>query len=233
MVKRFVFLVVKWVIYINVLNFCFGTLDMLSYGVIGFICGAVIFGVSTWYMIMQTIGYRTELANQHRLEVIEYNKKSSIDELKKRVKQLDDFMRFKNIGPFTKSGTIIFEAMQGILTKHTNIMNLLKDSFSESDLTFIKYTEVLDEVLDLASNNIKSIYKRMSVFDYRANANGITTIGNQYVTEVAELTNNLVLINQKFDNLTHELVSMDTISDDSLLLELTELIDSTKMYKNN
>lgn len=137
-----------------------------------------------------------------------------------------------HLGPFQNMCGGIRDTNNGIYDKYNHILRLLKDSFSETDLTYITYIETLNEVLKLAGSNIKGIVRRFEVFDYKGwSKDRCNTLYTQYVDEVQEFEVKNQEINLKLDNLVHELIKLDEISDVSLK-ELTELIDQTKQYKN-
>ena len=226
-------LIITYIIYVAVLVICFSKnlLNMLNGTVLGYVCGSAVFLVSTGFVVSKTIS-----TTKNDVPLLTTAKKDTPLQLAcQQVLELHNYMKVhRNMGPFESMRMDLYDSTNGLVNKYANIIKLMKESFSEGDLTYVTYSDTLDEVLNLAANNIKGIHKRLSVFDYtNYQKHGIDTLGNQYVTEVTELSNNLNLINQKMDNLIHELVSLDVVSDESLLNDLNEMINQTKLYNKN
>lgn len=138
-----------------------------------------------------------------------------------------------NHNPFrgTQLGDRIQEVASDIASKYNQTVSILKDSFNSTDITFVNYTSVLDNVLKISSAHLKSIKKRIIIFDYREySVNAHNDMCMQYIDEVEDNVIKLEGIEDKFDHLIHELVCLSEISE-APLGELQALIDSTSDYK--
>ena len=131
----------------------------------------------------------------------------------------------------TQYGKCLREVVENIQIKYDKTINVLSDSFNPSDITYQNYVSVLDNVLKLSTKYVKSIKKRLDVFDYREYSNYPNSAQcKEYVKEILEKCTQLDEIGDKFDTLLHELVRLDEISE-TPLLELQKLIETTPDYK--
>lgn len=160
------------------------------------------------------------------------------EETKTEEEKLDDFIAYIknvrnfNLGPFEKQKKLLYDMSMAMKIKYANIQKLLKDSFSETDLTYSTYDSTLKEVLKIFNKNMKGIQKRIEVFDYNAyklDSNNETA--NEYITEVQNLYDNNDVVIEHIDDLMHELVSLDDISE-MPLEKVNMLIEQTQNYKN-
>lgn len=138
---------------------------------------------------------------------------------------------FKYFNNANSIGKRLKESVDNIIVKYDQTIHILQESFNPSDLTYQNYTSVLDNVLRVSTSYVKSIKKRLDVFDYRAYSNN--SEDNQcleYVREIDDKIKQLTDIGDKFDNLLHELVCLDEIST-TPLVELQKLIETTSDYK--
>ncbi len=139
-----------------------------------------------------------------------------------------------NDNPFrnTPLGSRMQETVLDISVKYDQTVKILSESFDPNDITYQNYLSVLDNVLKLSTAHLKSIKKRVCVFDYREWASGhADAMCQQYISEVGEIVGRLEEIGDKFDHLIHELVCLDEISE-APLLELQTLIETTSDYKS-
>lgn len=140
--------------------------------------------------------------------------------------------RYEN--PFnisTHYGRLLKEAVENIQIKYDKTIQVLSESFNQSDITYQNYVSVLDDVLKLSSSYVKSIKKRIDVFDYREyfyHQNSEQC--KEYLKEITDKCGQLDVIGDKFDTLLHELVRLDEISE-TPLLDLQKLIETTSDYK--
>ena len=140
--------------------------------------------------------------------------------------------RYEN--PFnisTHYGRLLKEAVENIQIKYDKTIQVLSESFNQSDITYQNYVSVLDDVLKLSSSYVKSIKKRLDVFDYREyfyHPNSEQC--KEYLKEITDKCKQLDEIGDKFDTLLHELVRLDEISE-TPLLDLQKLIETTSDYK--
>jgi hypothetical protein len=212
------------------LLFCTHIFNLFNGTFLGNICGVLLFTVLTAMLIVITINVvrgKTNTATEPSKSL------TPIEQLKSYFNIWNTkYVKSVNIGPFMPWRSDITDVLTGILKKYENIISLLDDSFSKTDLTYITYIDTLNEVVGLSVSIAKSLFKRFDVFDYQgwckdSNNERYT----QYIAETREYLDKATEINLKMDNLVHELVRLDEISGDSLK-ELNELIDQTKQYKN-
>lgn len=221
-------------------------INLLNGTVIGFICGGVIFTTLTASLLFvnkRISVLALEKKNQLLLtDNAENVKLSSYENFLKTAKAFESFMNTK-FSLKTMSGIAwpfnnvtkkeITDISISFKEKYNNIDSILKESFSSTDLTFIKYKETIDEVTDVFTKNLKGIQKRLMVFDYRNWTNNPNNENaQQYEAEITQMYKQNVDILQRFDKLIHELISLSDISDEPLK-ELTLLIEQTKNYKND
>lgn len=132
----------------------------------------------------------------------------------------------------TKLGDRIQEVAVDISNKYDQTVSILKESFNPYDLTYQNYISVLDDVLKISSAHLKSIKKRVCVFDYRTwSVDRKDSICVKYLEEVETNVVRLEEIENKFDHLIHELVCLSEISE-APLIEMQSLIETTSDYKS-
>ncbi len=160
------------------------------------------------------------------------------EETKTEEQKLEDFityiknMKNFNLGPFENQKKMLYDMSISMKMKYANIKKLLKDSFSETDLTYNTYDTTLNEVLKIFNKNLKGIQKRIDVFDYNAyRLDSKNETANEYINEVKNLYNNNDVVIEHIDDLMHELVSLDDISE-MPLENVNRLIEQTQNYKN-
>lgn len=152
--------------------------------------------------------------------------------------KLEDFisyisnMRNFNLGPFEKRKKQLYDMGVSMKMKYANIQKLLADSFSKGDITYNTYENTLNEVLKIFNKNLKGIQKRIEVFDYNAYKLDTTdSNANEYINEVNTLYDNNDVVIEHIDDLLHELVSLEDISE-MPLEKVNMLIEQTQNYKN-
>lgn len=132
----------------------------------------------------------------------------------------------------TELGSRIQEVAVDISNKYDQTVGILKESFNPDDLTYLNYLSVLDNVLKISTAHLKSIKKRVCVFDYRTwSTDKNDSMCKRYIDEVSANVLSLESIESKFDHLIHELVCLNEISEEPLL-ELQTLIETTSDYKS-
>ena len=132
--------------------------------------------------------------------------------------------------------THLAERMQntisGISVKYDQTLKILSEAFNHGDITYQNYLSVLDNVMKLSSAHLRSIKKRICVFDYRTWSEDTNDeMCRKYINEVETSVVRLEEIGDKFDNLLHELICLNEISEDPLH-EMQNLIESTSDYKS-
>jgi len=117
--------------------------------------------------------------------------------------------------------------------KKLNILeNLLENTFSTTDLTYTTYKSSLDSVISAFNSNLRSIVKRIRVFDLAAwQAGDRSDILKKYVSDIDHLTAQNEEILNKLEYLISELVSLDDPKNFSFS-SLDNLIKQTQEYKN-
>lgn len=168
------------------------------------------------------------------LETDDYQNLSALDKLQRHI-QTFKALRGANQGPFGDVNHQILELSLRLTEKLNNIDYCLKESFSEYDLTYVTYSESLDNVLNLFNRNLSAIEKREKIFDYREWQRGEGTdssLSKVCIEEVNRFhdTNNDIV--DKLDALLIELVQLDTITD-APLEEINKLIEQTQIYKSD
>lgn len=151
--------------------------------------------------------------------------------------KLDGFISFfrsavsHNLGPFDSKKKDFFELCASMRQKNENLRKLLDDSFSPDDLTYKTYISTMDEVMKIFNSNLNGIRKRLEVFDYAEwNRDNNDEHAVAYISEIEDLyKKNYVVINH-IDDLMHELVQLDDISDVPLE-KVNRLIEQTQNYK--
>ena len=151
--------------------------------------------------------------------------------------RLADFTYFyshlagRNLGPFEARKKEIFDLCVSMQQKNDNLNKLLKDSFSTEDLTYNTYVNTLNEVMKIFNNNLNGIKKRLEVFDYKDWSNNRSDEhAAAYIAEVDDLYQKNYVVIDHIDDLLHELVSLDDISDVPLE-KVNRLIEQTQNYK--
>ena len=89
----------------------------------------------------------------------------------------------------------------------------------------------LDEVMRIFNNNLGGIKKRIEVFDYNEwSSNKSDEHAAAYISEVEDLYKKNYVVIDNIDDLMHELVNLDDISDVPLE-KVNRLIEQTQDYK--
>lgn len=131
----------------------------------------------------------------------------------------------------TDLGKRIHDVSSDIATKYDQTLNILSEAFNKGDITYQNYLSVLDNVIKVSNAHLRSIKKRLCVFDYRTYAeNSNDNMCMKYIEEVNANVVQLEGIETKFDTLIHELVCLDEISE-APLIEMQTLIETTSDYK--
>lgn len=131
----------------------------------------------------------------------------------------------------TQYGKSLREVVENIQIKYDKTIQILSDSFNPSDITYQNYISVLDDVLKLSTKYVKSIKKRLDVFDYREyDSYPNSAQCREYLKEIMDKCEQLDDIGNKFDTLLHELIHLDEISE-APLVDLQKLIEITSEYK--
>ena len=132
----------------------------------------------------------------------------------------------------TELGKRLQDSAANISVKYEQTMKILSESFNQGDITYQNYLSVMDNVMKLSTAHLRSIKKRICVFDYRTYSENINdSMCVQYIDEVNRSVTRLEEIDDKFDHLIHELVCLNEISEEPLL-EMQSLIESTSDYKS-
>ncbi|WP_044974477.1 hypothetical protein [Ruminococcus sp. HUN007] len=159
--------------------------------------------------------------------------KAPVSEVR-RLEEFTDFYRRMagaNLGPFESRKRDIYDLCVSMKQKNDNIRKLLRDSFSTEDLTYNTYMSTLDEVMKIFNNNLGGIKKRIEVFDYKNwSDNRNDEHADEYISEVDDLYQKNYVVIDHIDDLMHELVNLDDISDVPLE-KVTRLVEQTQNYK--
>ena len=132
----------------------------------------------------------------------------------------------------TELGDRLQEAAADIAIKYDQTVKILSEAFERGDITYQNYISVLDDVMKLSAAYLRSIKKRLCVFDYRtwaADRNDEMCV--KYIEEVNRSVIQLEGIEGRFDTLIHELVCLDEISE-APLTDMQTLIETTSDYKS-
>lgn len=137
----------------------------------------------------------------------------------------------RNYGPFEKKKKEIFDICLSMKQKNDALRKLLSESFSEGDLTYSTYISTLDEVMKIFNSNLNGIKKRIEVFDYKEwSRDSSDEHAAAYISEVDSLYEKNYVVIDHLDDLLHELVLLDDISDVPLE-KVNALIEQTQNYK--
>lgn len=151
--------------------------------------------------------------------------------------RLDSFINFykymlsRNLGPFESKKNEFYNICESMKQKNENLQKLLRDSFSTEDLTYNTYINTINEVMKIFNNNLNGIKKRLEVFDYaewKNDKNDEHAVA--YISEIDNLYEKNYVVIDHIDDLLHELVSLDDISDVPLE-KVNRLIEQTQNYK--
>lgn len=143
----------------------------------------------------------------------------------------DGLMR-KNPFRNTALGERIQNTVSDVAVKYDQTLKILSEAFDPNDITYQNYLSVLDNVLKLSSAHMRSVKKRLCVFDYRTwSEDNNDEMCRKYINEVENSVLRLEEIGDKFDRLLHELICLNEISEEPLL-EMQDLIESTSDYKS-
>ena len=151
-----------------------------------------------------------------------------------RLTEFTDFyrrMNNANLGPFEQRKKEIYDLCVSMKQKNDNLHKLLRESFSTEDLTYNTYMSTLNEVMRIFNNNLGGIKKRIEVFDYNDWKNDRSDEhATAYISEVEDLYKKNYVVIDHIDDLMHELVNLDDISDVPLE-KVNRLIEQTQDYK--
>ena len=136
--------------------------------------------------------------------------------------------------PFRNSqlGERLQNTVSGVSVKYDQTLKILSEAFDPNDITYQNYITVLDNVLSLSSAHLKSVKKRLCVFDYRIwSEDHNDEMCRKYIGEVESSVVRLEDICDKFDNLLHELICLNEISE-APLHDMQNLIETTSDYRS-
>ena len=139
-----------------------------------------------------------------------------------------------NDNPFRNSplGERLHNTVSGVSVKYDQTLKILSEAFDPNDITYQNYLSVLDDVLKLSSAHLKSVKKRLCVFDYRTwSEDKNDEMCRRYIGEVESSVKRLEEICDKFDTLIHELICLNEISE-APLQDMQNLIETTSDYKS-
>lgn len=190
-----------------------------------FVCISLIIVFMTAIAVINHKQHREEL-----LSNINTEKKSPHDDLREYAKIFTS-RDMQNL--FFKTDVDRIAAVIGkMIKKLDNLEKLLETTFSKTDLTYTTYKNSLDSVIGAFNSNLKSIKKRIDVFDYHAWESGDRSdISEKYISDIERLISQNEEIIDKLDYLISELVSLDDPKNFSLS-NLNNLIRQTQDYKN-
>jgi hypothetical protein len=152
---------------------------------------------------------------------------------------------------FTDSLETILEQINRFKKKKYAIQDILLQKFSETEMSYINFKNVLDEVEKVIYLNIKSILNRISAFDDQEYAqirkgdkrkhksrytDSKLAIYNEYIEFVGqgmEMNEQIIL---KLDKLLLEISKFNSFDDDEIenmdaMQEIDELINNVKWYR--
>lgn len=190
-----------------------------------FVCVSLIIVFMTAIAVINHKQHREEL-----LSNINTEKKSPHDDLREYAKIFTS-RDMQNL--FFKTDVDRIATVIGkMIKKLDNLEKLLETTFSKTDLTYTTYKNSLDSVIGAFNSNLKSIKKRIDVFDYHAWESGDRSdISEKYISDIERLISQNEEIIDKLDYLISELVSLDDPKNFSLS-NLNNLIRQTQDYKN-
>ncbi len=150
---------------------------------------------------------------------------------------------------FEKQIVMLTGQVKRVPPKQASLDVILEQNFDKTELTYIKFKSVIDDVVNLFYENTKRAVSRISVFDeneYRKLlANQLTLpddsralkleIFNEHMTYVDSIIEKNEEIITLLDNLILEIAKLDDISSQTMeniqiIAEMKELINNTKFY---
>lgn len=165
------------------------------------------------------------------LPVIETTASVSEDERLDSYISFYKYMLTRNLGPFESKKNEFYNLCTSMKQKNANLRKLLGDSFSTEDLTYNTYINTINEVMKIFNNNLNGIKKRLEVFDYNEWKNDNNDEhAVAYISEIENLYEKNYVVIDHIDDLLHELVMLDDISDVPLE-KVNRLIEQTQNYK--
>lgn len=141
------------------------------------------------------------------------------------------------------------EQIKRFLRKHNTIKDILLQKFSKDEMTYKKFSDVLNEVEKVIFMNMRSILNKISAFDMQEYENIIKNkidgstipkekldIYDKYINFVNEATNINEEILLKLDKMILEISQYNTIDGGDIknmpaIIEMDELIKNAKLYK--
>ena len=181
-------------------------------------------------------------------------RKSEIHILAKEVKNLNDCISIfqeaiYNGDVFDDNIIKNIEQIKRFSRKYNTINDMLLQKFSEDEITYKKFNDVLNGVQNVIYINMKSILNKISAFDEDEYINIINNkekqqtisqekleIYNKYIDFVNESTNINEEILLKLDKMILEISKYNTIDGGDIkkmpvIMEMDELIKNAKLYK--
>lgn len=194
------------------------------------ICTAVFLIASSITVGLTFMAVNNQKLQQDMRNRITANTKTPTDILREHMHTLTGMQPGRT--PMNTYINALIESIRDMIDRLSNIGTLLEATFSKTDLTYITYVDAIEKVVELFSSNIKSVIKRMTVFDYNAWEEGERSdISQKYISDIEiRISQNDDILN-KLDYLISELVSLDDPANFSLD-NITSLIQQTQDYKN-
>lgn len=149
----------------------------------------------------------------------------------------------------------IFEQMERLDKKKEIITDILLQKFSNTEMSYLKFQGVIDEINKIFNINIRSIINKLNIFDEEEYENIIKEsrkvhkeneellneklkIYEDYIKYIKDSINDNEEILLKLDKLLFELSKFDSLEDGELenmfaMEEIDDLINKAKFYKEN
>ncbi|AJS61430.1 hypothetical protein UB51_06825 [Paenibacillus sp. IHBB 10380] len=175
-----------------------------------------------------------------------------VKEIKTYEEYVENLSRYRYVKGIESDISLALEQMERMQKRKSTLIQVLKQRFEETEMSFKKFASVSQEVENLFYQNIRSILNILCVFDgtefdrvIHRKSSGFSTellqkkakVYNDYLSSVKSSLSNNEEILLKLDRLLLEISSLDNIEPGdieqlSCMQELDALIKQTKYYKS-
>jgi hypothetical protein len=175
-----------------------------------------------------------------------------VKEIKTYEEYVENLSRYRHVKGIDSDISLVLEQMERMQKRKSTLIQVLKQRFEETEMSFKKFASVSQEVENLFYQNIRNILNILCVFDetefdrvIHRKASGFSTellqkkanVYNDYLSSMKSSLSNNEEILLKLDRLLLEISSLDNIEPGdieqlSCMQELDVLIKQTKYYKS-
>ena len=123
---------------------------------------------------------------------------------------------------------LLGELAGSMVKKLENIDNLLLNTFSKTDLTYVTYKDRISDVIKVYIRNCQSVKTRADTFDSKWEKENSTAL--TFESEMQNYLGHNESILSQVDNLMLELIRLGDIGDENAKEQMLRLIEETKDY---